>query len=174
MLKHITNFRYSLVSKLIVTVGITMLLGISIWAYFSIKYQREKIAENTVSGAELKIYGFTIKKVRLNFQTKLPKSMRGQTSRLRPVISATVPNRPPSIYPWMKGYGFSILKKVIVCSELLAPFIMSQAVQPTVMFTRRIKKSLGHSILLFPLRNLIRRYIILKKESLPLMYLFSF
>jgi len=52
MLKHITNFRYSLVSKLIVTVGITMLLGISIWAYFSIKYQKEKITENTVSGAD--------------------------------------------------------------------------------------------------------------------------
>ena len=52
MLKHITNFRYSLVSKLIITVGITMLLGISIWAYFSIKYQKEKITESTVSGAD--------------------------------------------------------------------------------------------------------------------------
>ena len=52
MLKHITNFRYSLVSKLIITVGITMLLGISIWAYFSIKYQKEKITESIVSGAD--------------------------------------------------------------------------------------------------------------------------
>ncbi|MEA3436475.1 MAG: hypothetical protein U9R43_08410, partial [Thermodesulfobacteriota bacterium] len=52
MLKHITNFRYSLVSKLIITVGITMLLGISIWAYFSIKYQKKKITESTVSGAD--------------------------------------------------------------------------------------------------------------------------
>jgi len=52
MLKFINNLRNSLVSKLILTVGITMLLGISIWAYFSIKYQREKITENTVSGAD--------------------------------------------------------------------------------------------------------------------------
>jgi len=59
MLKHITNFRYSLVSKLIVTVGITMLLGISIWAYFSIKYQKEKIIQDTVSGADR--LGITIK-----------------------------------------------------------------------------------------------------------------
>ncbi|MDX2441851.1 MAG: PAS domain S-box protein [Desulfobacterales bacterium] len=52
MFKYIKNLRNSLVSKLIITVGITMLLGISIWAYFSIKYQKEKITESTVSGAD--------------------------------------------------------------------------------------------------------------------------
>ncbi|OQY13632.1 MAG: PAS domain-containing sensor histidine kinase [Desulfobacteraceae bacterium 4572_187] len=52
MFKYIKNFRHSLVSKLIVTVGITMLLGISIWAYFSIKYQKEKIMESAVLGAD--------------------------------------------------------------------------------------------------------------------------
>jgi len=52
MLKQIKNLRNSLVPKLILTVGITMLLGISIWAYFSIKYQKEKITEGTVSGAD--------------------------------------------------------------------------------------------------------------------------
>jgi len=51
MLKFIKKLRNSLVSKLILTVGITMLLGISIWAYFSIKYQKEKITESTVLGA---------------------------------------------------------------------------------------------------------------------------
>ncbi|MDY6792476.1 MAG: PAS domain S-box protein [Thermodesulfobacteriota bacterium] len=52
MFKYFKNLRNSLVSKLIITVGITMLLGISIWAYFSIKYQKEKITEGAVSGAD--------------------------------------------------------------------------------------------------------------------------
>ncbi|MBW1822466.1 MAG: PAS domain S-box protein [Deltaproteobacteria bacterium] len=52
MLKFIKNLRNSLVSKLILTVGITMLLGISIWAYFSIKYQKEKITENKILCAD--------------------------------------------------------------------------------------------------------------------------
>ena len=52
MLKFINNLRNSLVLKLILSVGITMLLGISIWAYFSIKYQREKITENKVLCAD--------------------------------------------------------------------------------------------------------------------------
>lgn len=56
---NILKISTSLVSKLILTVRITMLLDISIWACFSIKYQKEKIIQDTVSVADR--LGTTIK-----------------------------------------------------------------------------------------------------------------
>lgn len=52
MLKIIKNIRFSLVSKLIVSVGITLLLIISTWAYFSIRYQNERLRRESVAETE--------------------------------------------------------------------------------------------------------------------------
>ncbi len=46
------SLRHSLVLKLILTVGITLLLTISGWAYFNIKYQKKKMMENVAAGAD--------------------------------------------------------------------------------------------------------------------------
>jgi histidine kinase len=59
MLKHFRKFRYGLVSKLIVSVGIILLLIISTWAFFSIKYQKERLYKDIV--AETERLGNTIK-----------------------------------------------------------------------------------------------------------------
>lgn len=47
MLKYL---RHSLVSKLIGAVGLTLLISISLWAYFNIQSQKTKIMENIVAG----------------------------------------------------------------------------------------------------------------------------
>jgi len=52
MFKLVRNLRYSLVSKLIVSVGMILLLIISTWAYFSIKYQRKRLQQEMVAGTE--------------------------------------------------------------------------------------------------------------------------
>jgi len=59
MLKQIKNFRYSLVSKLIVSVGLILLMIISTWAFFSIRYQKERLEGEIV--AETERLGSTIK-----------------------------------------------------------------------------------------------------------------
>ena len=46
MSKLFQHLRFNLVSKLILSVGLTLLLSISIWAYFNIKYQTEKIMKD--------------------------------------------------------------------------------------------------------------------------------
>ena len=43
MLNPFRHFRFNLVSKLILSVGLTLLLSISTWAYFNIKYHTRKI-----------------------------------------------------------------------------------------------------------------------------------
>lgn len=47
MLKY---FRHSLVSKLIVLVGLTLLISLSMWAYFNIQSQKMKIMGNIIAG----------------------------------------------------------------------------------------------------------------------------
>lgn len=42
--------RHSLVSKLIISVGVTFLISISIWAYFNIQYQKNKIMQEILEG----------------------------------------------------------------------------------------------------------------------------
>lgn len=59
MLKPIRNLRSSLVSKLIISVGIILLLIISTWAYFSIKYRKERLKNEII--AETERLGNTIK-----------------------------------------------------------------------------------------------------------------
>jgi len=50
MFKRLNHFRHSIVLKLIVTVGLTLLISISVWAYFNIRSQKTKIMENFVAG----------------------------------------------------------------------------------------------------------------------------
>jgi len=46
------KMRHSLGFKLIVTVGITLLLSISIWAYFNVRYQQAKLMDHIVADAD--------------------------------------------------------------------------------------------------------------------------
>jgi histidine kinase len=48
MPKPFQYLRLNLVSKLILSVGLTLLLSISIWAYFNIKYQTQKIMKDVM------------------------------------------------------------------------------------------------------------------------------
>ena len=52
MLTSIKNWRHSMVLKLLLTVGMTLLFSISIWAYFSIKDQKKKFMEESIAGAD--------------------------------------------------------------------------------------------------------------------------
>jgi histidine kinase len=52
ILKKIINLRRSLASKLIVTVGLTLLVTISTWAYFNVNYQEKKLMNNIVVGTD--------------------------------------------------------------------------------------------------------------------------
>ncbi len=52
MPKLFQHFRFNLVSKLILSVGLTLLLSISTWAYFNIKYQTEKIMKDMMEGTD--------------------------------------------------------------------------------------------------------------------------
>jgi histidine kinase len=46
------HLRLNLVSKLILSVGLTLLLSISTWAYFNIKYQTQKIMKDIMVGTD--------------------------------------------------------------------------------------------------------------------------
>ena len=52
MPKPFQHIRLNLVSKLILSVGLTLLLSISTWAYFNIKYQNQKIMKDIMVGTD--------------------------------------------------------------------------------------------------------------------------
>jgi histidine kinase len=52
MFKFIKNIRRRLATKLILTVGLTLLVTISTWAYFNINHQEKKLMENIVAGTD--------------------------------------------------------------------------------------------------------------------------
>jgi len=52
MLKLIKMFKQSLVSKLILLVGLVLLVCLSGWAYFSINYQKKKVMDSIISDAD--------------------------------------------------------------------------------------------------------------------------
>jgi histidine kinase len=52
MPKPFQHLRFNLVSKLILSVGLTLLLSISIWAYFNIRYQTQKIMKDIMVGTD--------------------------------------------------------------------------------------------------------------------------
>jgi len=49
---RLLNMRHSLVSKLIIIVGIVLIFSMSTWAYFNINYQKRKVMENIVAGTD--------------------------------------------------------------------------------------------------------------------------
>src|SRR4030043_536551 len=51
MVTFFKNLRLSLVSKLILSVGLTLFIGISTWAYFNLKYQKQKVMVNIMAAA---------------------------------------------------------------------------------------------------------------------------
>ncbi len=51
-IKSIMGLRHRLASKLIVTVGVTLLLAISTWSYFNMSYQKDKLMENVVAATD--------------------------------------------------------------------------------------------------------------------------
>jgi histidine kinase len=52
MFKFIRNLRHSLVTNLIVIVGLTLLASIATWAYFSVTYQKERLKGEVAMGAD--------------------------------------------------------------------------------------------------------------------------
>ena len=52
MFKFISNLRHSLVTNLIVTVGLTLLASIATWAYFSVTYQKERLKGEVTMGSD--------------------------------------------------------------------------------------------------------------------------
>ena len=52
MLNHFFNFRHSLIAKLIVAVGLTLFLAIAIWAFFNIRYQKDRMIESVVASTD--------------------------------------------------------------------------------------------------------------------------
>lgn len=52
MLKYYKYLRHSLVSKLIVTAGLTLLLTITAWAYYNINSQKKELMANILSGTD--------------------------------------------------------------------------------------------------------------------------
>ena len=45
-------FRYRLVSKLILTVGLVFIISVSTWAFFNVRYQKEKLMQNIVAATD--------------------------------------------------------------------------------------------------------------------------
>ena len=52
MMNPTRYLRHSLVSKLIITVGLTLLLSISTWAYFNIDYQKERLMSEIIQATD--------------------------------------------------------------------------------------------------------------------------
>ena len=52
MFKQLNHFRHSIVLKLIVTVELTLLISISVWAYFNINYQKTRVMDHIVAGTD--------------------------------------------------------------------------------------------------------------------------
>ena len=52
MIKLFKHLRVNLVSKLILSVGLTLLLSISTWAYFNINYQTKKVMKDIMEGTD--------------------------------------------------------------------------------------------------------------------------
>ena len=52
MLKELPKIRHSLISKLIVSVGLMLLASLATWAYFNINYQKDKFMKDIVAGTD--------------------------------------------------------------------------------------------------------------------------
>ena len=52
MRSFVNKIRKSIVSKLIILVGLILLLSMSVWAYFNINYQQKKVMKGIIEGAD--------------------------------------------------------------------------------------------------------------------------
>lgn len=52
MVKFLQKIRRSLISKLLILVGLSLFLCVSVWAYFNIKYQKKKLMDSVVASAD--------------------------------------------------------------------------------------------------------------------------
>jgi histidine kinase len=52
MVKFLQKIRRSLISKLLILVGLSLFLCVSVWAYFNIKYQKKKLMDGVVVSAD--------------------------------------------------------------------------------------------------------------------------
>jgi len=52
MVKFLDNIRRSLVAKLLTLVGLSLILCVSVWAFFNIKYQKKKLMDGVVVSAD--------------------------------------------------------------------------------------------------------------------------
>ena len=52
MFKFLNNFQFNLTTRLIGAVGVTLFISISAWAYFNINFQKKKVKEDIVTGAD--------------------------------------------------------------------------------------------------------------------------
>ena len=52
MLKHITKIQHSLISKLIVSVGLMLLLSLATWAYLNTNYQKKKFMADIIKSTD--------------------------------------------------------------------------------------------------------------------------
>ena len=52
MVKLLKSIRRSLISKLLILVGLSLFLCVSVWAYYNIKYQKKKLMNGIVSNAD--------------------------------------------------------------------------------------------------------------------------
>ena len=52
MIENIKDLRQSFVTRLIVSVGLTLMVTIAIWAYFNIKFQQERMKQDIAEGVE--------------------------------------------------------------------------------------------------------------------------
>ena len=52
MYSFVNKIRKSIVSKLIILVGLILLLSISVWAYFNINYHQKKVMQGIIEGAD--------------------------------------------------------------------------------------------------------------------------
>jgi len=52
MVKILRNIRRSLIAKLIILIGLSLFLCVSVWAYFNIKYQKKKLMNGIIASAD--------------------------------------------------------------------------------------------------------------------------
>ncbi len=52
MVKFLKKIQRSLIFKLLILVGLSLFLSVSVWAYFNIKYQKKKLMGGIVSSAD--------------------------------------------------------------------------------------------------------------------------
>ena len=83
MQTFLKNLRRSLVSKLILLVGLILIFSLSVWAYFNINYQKKRAMDHIVSGSDQLTH--TIK---LGTQYAMMHNLRDDISRIITNIAA--------------------------------------------------------------------------------------